>query len=67
MKTNLTSTLFCSAYGHNYFRLNKTNTNTPQLICKSCKNYFKFGKNGDIVNVKQKQNILSITKTKRIV
>ncbi|GAA3595471.1 hypothetical protein GCM10022396_10770 [Flavivirga amylovorans] len=67
MKTNVTSALFCSTFGHNYFRLNKTNTNTPKLICKCCKNYFKFNKNGDIVKVKQKQNTLFIAKVKRMV
>ncbi len=64
MKTTLTSTLFCSAFGHNYFRLNKANSNTPELICKTCKKYFRFAENGDIVEIKQKQNVYLITKKK---
>ncbi len=69
MKTNVTSTLFCTTFGHNYFRLDKANLNTPELICKCCKSYFRFDLEGNIVKVKQslKQNIFSITKTKKIV
>ncbi|SFC93018.1 hypothetical protein SAMN04487987_10234 [Algibacter pectinivorans] len=39
---------FCIAYGHNYFRLHKANENTPELVCKSCRGYFKFENNGII-------------------
>ena len=56
MKTKITSTLFCATYGHNYFRLSKANENTPELICKCCKNYFEFNKIGDIVYTSQKLN-----------
>ncbi len=64
MKTTLTSTLFCSAFGHNYFRLNKANSNTPELICKTCKKYFRFAENGDIVEVKQRESAFGIMKAK---
>ncbi|WP_345273160.1 hypothetical protein [Flaviramulus aquimarinus] len=56
MPTKITSTLFCATYGHNYFRLSEANENTPELICKCCKNYFEFNKIGDIVYASQKQN-----------
>ncbi len=69
MKTNATLSLFCTTFGHNYFRLNKATLNTPELICKCCKNYFRFDLNGNIVKVNQdqKQNIFFISKTKKIV
>lgn len=56
MNKKNTSNIFCLTYGHNYFRLSKSNANTPELICKSCKNYFKFEDNGSITKVQHKEN-----------
>jgi hypothetical protein len=56
MSKNITSNIFCSAYGHNYFRLSQANANTPELICKCCKAYFKFENDGTITPVSQKEN-----------
>ena len=55
MKKEINSNIFCSAYGHNYFRLNQSNENTPELICKCCKGFFKFETNGDITPVSHKE------------
>lgn len=56
MTKKITSNLFCSTYGHNYFRLSNANDNTPELICKCCKSYFKFEKDGSISAVSHKEN-----------
>lgn len=65
MQTNLlkyftmnkkTFNIFCSTYGHNYFRLNHANENTPDLICKCCKTYFNYNHNGSIYSVFNKEN-----------
>ncbi|PWH83682.1 hypothetical protein DIS18_03765 [Algibacter marinivivus] len=56
MSRTLTSNLFCSTYGHNYFRLSKANDNTPELVCKCCKGYFKFQNNGSITPVSHREN-----------
>ena len=56
MSKHITSNMFCSAYGHNYFRLKQANTNTPELICKCCKGYFKFENDGSITPISQKEN-----------
>jgi len=48
--------MFCLTYGHNYFRLNNGNENTPELVCKSCKSFFKYENNGNIVPVYSKAN-----------
>jgi len=52
--------VFCSAYGHNYFRLNHANENTPDLICKCCKSYFKFESDGKISPVVYKESAKSL-------
>ena len=59
MNKKNTSNIFCSAYGHNYFRLSKANANTPELICKCCKNYFIFENNGSITAFYHKENQIS--------
>ncbi len=56
MNKRKTSNIFCSTYGHNYFRLSHANANTPELICKCCKSYFKFENDGAITAVSQKEN-----------
>lgn len=56
MNRRITSNMFCSTYGHNYFRLSKANANTPELICKCCKSYFKFESDGAITSVSQREN-----------
>jgi len=56
MKKKITINIFCSTYGHNYFRLTPGGENTPELICKCCKGYFKFESNGSITSVTQKEN-----------
>ena len=64
MKTELTSTFFCLSYGHNYFHLKETKSDTPELVCKSCKKYFKYNTHGDIVEEKPKQRKLILIKNK---
>lgn len=56
MNKSITSNIFCTTYGHNYFRLSHASTNTPELICKCCKKYFKFEDNGSITPVSLKEN-----------
>ncbi|MFV9549752.1 hypothetical protein [Algibacter sp. PT7-4] len=56
MTKNRTSNIFCAAYGHNYFRLSKANSNTPELVCKCCKSYFKFEDDGSITAVPHIEN-----------
>ncbi|XMO87684.1 hypothetical protein AAFN75_05225 [Algibacter sp. AS12] len=53
-KTTLNA--FCIAYGHNYFRLIEAVANTPELICKSCRGYFKYENNGIITPYYNKEN-----------
>lgn len=67
MNKRLTSNIFCLTYGHNYFRLSQANENTPELICKCCKNYFKFEDDGSITAVthKENENITAIIFTKK--
>lgn len=57
MKNRITSNIYCATYGHNYFRLSKANANTPELICKCCKNYFKFENDGSIASVSQREKV----------
>ncbi|WP_396602829.1 hypothetical protein [Algibacter sp. R77976] len=57
MSRKITSNLFCATYGHNYFRLSEANANTPELICKCCKGYFKFENDGSITAVSHKENV----------
>ena len=56
MKTEITSNLYCVIYGHNYFNLKKTSSDTPDLVCKCCKKYFSFNEEGNIIEVNKKQN-----------
>ena len=56
MDKKITDNIFCSTYGHNYFRLSHANANTPELICKCCKSYFKFDRDGNITKVSHKEN-----------
>ena len=60
--------IFCSTYGHNYFRLSHTNANTPELICKCCKSYFNYDNNGSIysVSTKEHEKLSSILYRKKI-
>jgi hypothetical protein len=60
MSKRTTSNIFCAAYGHNYFRLKQANPNTPELICKCCKGYFKFEDDGSITPISQKENKQSV-------
>lgn len=56
MNNIITSKLYCSTYGHNYFRLSQANENTPELVCKCCKSYFKYENNGSITAVSHKEH-----------
>ena len=63
MKTNLTTELYCSAFGHNYFRLDKANHEHADYICKCCKKQFVSNAEGDIIDISSKLNeIQSILK-----
>lgn len=56
MNKKITTNIFCLTYGHNYFRLSQANENTPELVCKCCKSYFKFEEDGSITPVSHKEN-----------
>ena len=56
MSKKTISNIFCKTYGHNYFRLSEANDNTPELICKTCKNYFKSEDSGLISPVTHQEN-----------
>ncbi|WP_298556605.1 hypothetical protein [uncultured Algibacter sp.] len=56
MNKRIASNIFCSTYGHNFFRLSQANDNTPEIICKCCKSYFKYEPNGSITEVSHKEN-----------
>jgi len=56
MNRRIPSNIYCSTYGHNYFRLSKANANAPELICKCCKSYFKFEHDGSITTLSQREN-----------
>lgn len=58
MKTQITSTLFCLAYGHNYYRLQESFTNSPEIVCKCCKRFFWYDSHGDIVEAQKKSSFL---------
>lgn len=63
MKFKTANNLYCFIYGHNYYRLEKATKNTPQLICKNCKQYFTYNKQGEIIPVsKKKKKLLKILK-----
>ncbi|GAA3633269.1 hypothetical protein [Flavivirga jejuensis] len=66
MKTAITSSFFCLAYGHNYFRLKETKTDTPDLVCKCCKKYFMFNLSGDIIEVDQQKSPFYLSKIKKV-
>ena len=55
MKRKNTYNVFCLTYGHNYFRLNHGNENTPELVCKCCKTFFNFENDGSITPVDFKE------------
>ncbi|WP_158846043.1 hypothetical protein [Algibacter sp. L1A34] len=52
MNQNLPINLFCSSFGHNYFLIERTSFEMPQLICKSCGTQFNYNTNGDIIKAK---------------
>lgn len=56
MKTKLYLNPFCLAFGHNYFLLNDPTTGKQEIICKCCKNYFKYSVNGKIIEIPYNQN-----------
>ncbi len=51
MKSNLATNLHCSAFGHNYFLVNKLNNNISSLVCKCCKKHFISKANGEILSI----------------
>lgn len=51
MRTKFTANLFCSTFGHNYIRIDKSEPGSPELRCKCCLNQFTYDSDGRIVNV----------------
>ena len=57
MKSNLATDLFCSAFGHNYFRVNKLNNKVSSLVCKCCnKQFVSKAQNGEILDISLSHN-----------
>lgn len=54
MKTKLYANPFCLAFGHNFFRLKNPVTKKQEIVCKSCKHYFKYNINGKIIEIPYK-------------
>lgn len=48
---------FCYLFGHNYLHVNTINSETSQLVCKSCNSVF-ISKNNGVISLAENQNLI---------
>lgn len=58
MRAKLYANPFCLAFGHNYFLLDNLTTSKQEIICKCCKNYFRYSISGKIIEIPYKRSTL---------
>ncbi|ALJ05767.1 hypothetical protein APS56_11805 [Pseudalgibacter alginicilyticus] len=51
MKTLLPNNVFCSTFGHNYFKVKNVNSETSEIVCKCCGNKFLSTSQGDVLQI----------------
>ncbi len=53
-KPNLTTKLYCSFFGHNYFLTKKVTSHVKEFTCKSCQKEVTTNVNGDLIDLTPK-------------
>lgn len=53
-KPNLTSKLYCSVFGHNYFLSKKVTYHVKEFTCKTCQKQFTTDVHGDLIELTPK-------------
>tara|TARA_R110002049_G_scaffold90686_2_gene227149 strand:- start:71492 stop:71725 length:234 start_codon:yes stop_codon:yes gene_type:complete len=60
MKGLLPSNPFCSTFGHNFFLVEKFNSNIQEIKCKCCKKKFIPTNEGDLIELTINVNEIDI-------
>lgn len=51
MKSTKPDQLYCSVFGHNYFKIHRQKSKQPILVCRTCNSKAAIDSTGDVVEL----------------